>query len=361
MHRITSSATALALLALAAVALAAVALAAVGAARASGGHRPSPRPALAYAATGLNFAVWAADANGGHRRRLGPGAQTMLSPDGRLVAAVDTNAHTDALRIYSTGKSMTLRLFDPTVVVADPLGWSPDSRYLAVGLIDVTGSYGPGSSGLAIVDTRTGAAKTIASGYVSGASFAPGKPDRVVYDLSDSQLAGARVDLYTANADGGSIRRLTRNGGSLNPLWGKRGIAFDRERQRGGVAGPEYQIFLLAGRRTNRITNVPVGPLAEGLVPVAVSADGKHLLAEFIGTNQSDAWAIDLAGRKADRVTLGGQTVVGRGISRDGARLLVDSGAFLHGPANGQVMTVPFAGGRANVLVRRAIEPSWNQ
>jgi hypothetical protein len=211
------------------------------------------------------------------------------------------------------------------------------------------------------VDTRTGTAKTIASGYVSGASFAPTKPDRVVYDLSDSQLAGARVDLYTASADGGSKRRLTGNGGSLNPVWGRRGIAFDRERQRGGMAGPEYQIFLLAGRRTNRITNVPVSPLAEGLVPVAVSADGQHLLAEFVGTDQSDAWAIDLVGRNADQVTISGHTVVGRGISRDGGRLLVDSGAFLHAPSNGQVMTVPFAGGRASVLVRHAIEPSWNQ
>lgn len=352
MRRLRSLATALAL----------VALAGTAAGPASAAPKTSHRSALVYAAAGKSFAVWAADAYGHHRRRLGPGAQTMLSPDGRLVAAVDSGAATDALRIYSTGKPMTLALFDKTAVVADPLSWSPDSRYLAVGLIDVTGTTGPGSSGLAIVDMLTGTAKTIASGFVSGASFAPRTPDRVVYDLSGSQLAGGHADLYTANADGSAITRLTRNGGSVNPVWGKRGIAFDRVHQRGGMSAPEYQIFLMSGRRTRRITLVPVSPLAEGLVPIAVSADGRHLLAEFEGTDQSDAWAIDLVSHKANRVTIGrGQTVVGRGISRNGKRLLVDSGAFLGSPFAGRVMTVPFGGGPATVLVKHAIEPSWNQ
>jgi hypothetical protein len=307
------------------------------------------RASLAYAVAGKTPTIWVADADGTHRRALGTGAEPLLSPDGRFVAAVDGGG----VRIFPTGPGPVLNPFTSSAVVAQPLAWSPDSRYLAVSLLDVAGPLGIGASGLAVLDTRTGSAPTIAHGFVSGASFAPAASNRLVYDLSGSRLAGAAVNLFRAKPDGTDIGQLTRNGRSLNPVWGRRGIAFDREAQRGVGFGPTYQLFLLTGRRQRRITNVAIGPLAAGLVPVAVSANGTHLLAEFIGTNQSAAWAVDLAARKAGRITIsGGRTVVGGGISRDGRRVLA---------ADGDAISVPFGGGPATVLVRHATEPSWNR
>ena len=101
--------------------------------------------------------------------------------------------------------------------------------------------------------------------------------------------------------------------------------------------------------------------LVSGLTPLGFSADGKRLLAEFVGQDTSEAWAVQVGSGRARRVRVKGKTVVGGGISRDGSRLLVTEGG-LDGPAStGNVLAVPFTGGAPTRLVAHAAEPSWNE
>ena len=44
-----------------------------------------------------------------------------------------------------------------------------------------------------------------------------------------------------------------------------------------------------ADPRVRKLTHVRVGPLVQGLVPLAFSADGARLLAEFEGEDTSEA------------------------------------------------------------------------
>jgi Tol biopolymer transport system component len=236
-------------------------------------------PVVAYVTSGARSApkVWLTSGTGARARELGAGDQPLVSPNGKLVAVQRVASHGSALLIYSARAMVLARFFDISKFAATPLAWSPDSRYLAVG--DV--------GGLTIVDTSSERATAIVRGFVAGASFAPSGPDRIVFGLSASQSPSDPVNLYRAGPNGG-VTQLTRDGRSLNPVWGARGIAFDRLTRRRGNA-PVYQIFLLSAGRARRITHLRVPPLLDGLVPVAVAAGGTRMLAEYVGEDTSDA------------------------------------------------------------------------
>jgi hypothetical protein len=97
----------------------------------------------------------------------------------------------------------------------------------------------------------------------------------------------------------------------------------------------------------------------DGLSPIAESADGTRLLAEFNGTDTSQAWTLEAPAWQPSE--LGGESagLIGATISRDGSTVLATEG-FLGSPDTYSVVTVPFAGGTPHVLVRGAGEPSWN-
>jgi hypothetical protein len=229
-----------------------------------------------------------------------------------------------------------------------PLAWSPDSRYLALT-----------ANGLVIFDARTHKVRRIARGAVLGASFAPRTPDRLVYGLANTFLSPS--NLYTIRASGTNPQRLTSDGRSANPVWGRLGIAFDRVTSR-DMSAPAYQIFLLSGGRARQITNLPQPSfLLNGLVPVAVAAGGSHLLAAYQGEDTDQAWTVNLKTGAARRIISKRGYVTPWGISRNGRRVLIQIGAF-EGPASGgKVATVPFAGGPATILVRHGASPSWNR
>jgi len=120
------------------------------------------------------------------------------------------------------------------------------------------------------------------------------------------------------------MKLLTEDGRSLNPVWGSRYIAYDRERMR--HLSPEYQIWLASssGARLRRVTHIAVDSLAQGLVPIAFSSDGSGLLAQFEGQDTSEAWAVNVASGRARRLAVRGEPVTGAGISSDGRTVLVD-------------------------------------
>ncbi len=324
-------------------------------------------PSLAYVTETASSAanVWILSAAGGAAALLGPGEQPLLAPDGRSVAVALFGAGGEtekgpSIGIYPAGGGPAADFLDLATATATPLAWSPDSRYLAVYSQSNSATDIAPRSGLDVIDTHTGAVTPIAKGAIYGASFARDGSDRIVFGLTRSLSLSAKTNLYIARPDGTGLRRLTSDGRSLNPVWGPRYIAYDREHLR--RYAPAYQIWLTApgGGRIRRVTNVPAGPLVAGLVPLAFSADGRRLLAEFEGQDTSAAWAVNVSSGDSHEVTVHGRAVLGAGISSDGRTLLIDENAFEQAPSSGRVATIPFAGGRSKVIVAHGAQASWN-
>lgn len=340
-----------------------------GAAQAGVSIAPSSEtPTIAYVQqTGTSQpVVWTIRADGTQNTRVGTGFTPVIAPNGVQVAASLFGASTGetgpALAVYSTNGTPTQTYFNLKGETTEPLAWSRDGRFLAVDVLSTVLKNPARRSGLAIVDAMTGTAKVIAHGQLLGASFAPNGSDEVVYGLAASDSPNARVNVYRSGADGSGTVALTRDGRSLFPVWGSSGIAYDRERPRRQDA-PVYQIWLRApSGATRRLTNIRVRSLVSGLMPLAFSADGSRLLAQFVGQDTSEAWTVQVASGRARRLTPHSVRLPlqAAGISADGSTLLVNEGGF-EGPASeGRVATLPFAGGRSTVLVAHGSQANWN-
>jgi hypothetical protein len=328
---------------------------------------PEP-PKLAYVtetASGTSK-VWLAAANGSDPKLLGLGVQPLLAPSGQSVAVslfgtvVGNQEQGPSLGIYPSSGAPIADYLSLETAVAAPAAWSPDSRYLAVVLQSNGTNDIADDSGLDVIDTQTGTVTTIAHGEIYGASFARDGSDRLVFGLSHSESFTSDVNLYTSEADGAGLRRITSDGHSLFPVWGPKYIAYDRERSR--HLSPEYQIWLAtpAGVRVRKLTHIAVGALLQGLVPLAFSANGSRLLAELEGEDTSNAYAVTVASGRARGITVHGQTAQAAGISSDGSTLLLDAASFEQPPSRGQIVTEPFAGGHAKVLAAHGAQGSWN-
>ncbi len=326
-----------------------------------------PAPQLAYVTETATSApkVWTALTSGRYPRLLGPGQQPLIAPDGESVAvslfgATADSEHGPAIGIYHSSGAPISDYLSLETATAAPLAWSPDSRYVAIERQSNGTTNIAAGSGLDVIDTRTGTVTPIAAGTIYGASFARDGSDRLVFGLSHSEAFAGGVNLYMSEPSGAGLHRLSNDGRSLNPVWGPMYIAYDRERAR--HLSPEYQIWLASqtGARLRRLTHVAVGPLVQGLVPLAFSANGSRLLAEFEGQDTSSAYTVTLDSGRARSVTVHGREVQGAGISSDGRTLLVDEDAFEQPPSHGRVAAVPFAGGRSKVLIAHGSQASWN-
>ncbi len=328
---------------------------------------PEP-PKLAYlteTASGT-AKVWVAAANGSDAKLLGLGQQPLLSPNGQSVAvalfgtAPGLEEHGPSVGIYPSSGTAIANYLSLETATATPLAWSPDSRYLAVALQSNAVKNIAAGSGLDVIDTQTGAVTTITHGEIYGASFARDGSDRLVFGLSQSESLAVGVNLYMSEASGAGLHPITSDGRSLNPVWGPTYIAYDRERNR--HLSPEDQIWLAtpAGVRVRKLTHIAVGALVQGLVPLAFSASGSRLLAEFEGEDTSNAYAVNALTGRARAVTVGHRSVQGAGISSDGSTLLLDAGSFEQASSSGRIVTAPFGGGPAKVLVAHGSQGSWN-
>ncbi len=101
-------------------------------------------------------------------------------------------------------------------------------------------------------------ARTVATGGIRGASFAPSGPDRLVYgDQARSEEGEDSVrNLYTVNPDGSDRTQLTTDGDSLQALWTARGIVYARETRRGVGSLPAYQLWLLRDGDSTELTHL---------------------------------------------------------------------------------------------------------
>ncbi len=320
--------------------------------------------AIAYVTGSATSApnVWVANGSGGHPRKLGKGDVPLLSPDGRTVAASNEASSGHALTLYpASGGAPSASYFNIAKVTANALAWSPDSRYLAVALSGVNLPSLTGY-GLAIIDTRTGTEKVITNGVIYGASFAPGASDELVYARASSMSATAATNLFTVAANGTGMKQVTTDGRSANPVWGKRGIAFDHEQLRPGYA-PLDQIWLTLpnGSRRRQITHTSVGLLVEGLVPLAFSADGNRLAAEFEGQDTSIGYSVSILTGHSTQLKVGNLSVSAWGISRSGRSVLISVGGFMQPPNQGKIEQIPFSGGQPTLLIAHGNFPSWNR
>lgn len=297
--------------------------------------------------------LWSADNDGSGAIALGTnysGAQ--VSPDGSSVLAV-RQSRRGANQLYllpAAGGQPTLLL--PSVQ-SRLYAWSPDSRLVAA----VTAKR------LLLVDIASGGVSDLAFGVFTGRSlsFSPAG-DQVAFAQAVSPALNSPSDVYTVPVAGGAPTQLTFDGESTNPVWGPTQIAYSRGPRR-RTDFPELNLWLMNpdGGNQRQLTFLGVRPLVTGLNPVAWSAGGGQLLANYGGQDTSQAFAVDpLTGDARD---LGASPFDGTApfaLSRDGTQVLAQTGA-VEGPGAGQAtVTIPFAGGPPTVLVPNGLNPDWN-
>jgi Tol biopolymer transport system component len=311
--------------------------------------------------TGANLpSVSIADANGADPHRLAAGGEALLSPNGAYVAIERVASTGPSLEIYSTGGHLLADFFNSAKVIATPVTWSANSRYLAASLSN-TSTRGGGA--LALIDVSTLTSRIVSHGVILGASFKPAGTQLVFGETASQQLSSP-ADLYVAPAGGGAVTQLTTNGNSMEPVWARTGIIFDRSTPRGVSKAPIYQLWIDQGGKLRQLTHMKVPALQSGLAPLEADADGNRLIAEYGGEDTSFAYTVQLSPLEVKPLRVAGESkyagqVQGVEISSNGQRLLVDVGGFEQPPNHAEVESVSFAGGTPTKLAHGA-EPSWS-
>jgi Tol biopolymer transport system component len=301
--------------------------------------------------------VWIANDNGSGQRRLANGGTNpMISSDGQTVYfQTSGRRRTDLMQMPATGGT-------PKAVVRNVQygvqAISPNGAWVVV-------STGPlnGAQHLTLLDVATGAVRNVATGYFYGASFSPDSTF-LAYSRAERVSYKAHNDVYVAPVAGGAARNITNDGHSAYPVWGPTQIAFSRWKLHFGPkhaeSGPAYNITVVnpdgSGRRN--VTSDKVPYLLSGLTATDWSPDGTRLLAQFGGQDTTYAVGIDVGTGKEH--VIGPKSEFGMtGVALTGAGTTV---LGVYGPpeAIGNVVTLPWAGHRPHVIVRKAGEPFWS-
>jgi hypothetical protein len=147
-------------------------------------------------------------------------------------------------------------------------------------------------------------------------------------------------------------------------VWGPDEIVFDRfKRRRGGA--PAFNLWAVdpaAVDELRRLTRLTIPPLASGLVPLEVSADGRRMLAVFTGQDTQVGFTVATAsGRTRALSTDFERGLVGFDLSGDGRSILAHTGGGDPQAAH-DVVVVPYGGrGEPKVLVAGAAYPDWTR
>ncbi len=325
---------------------------------------------LVFSRNPLNPSIWSAANDGSGARRLAPGSNPRISPNGAIVAFLHQSkgrsSQPELMLGPADGSAPVSRLVSGWRETSS-FDWSPDSSSVAAVL-------GPelGSKRLVLIDVVTGTQQTIARGFFSGVSFAP-EGGQLVYGKAASEAFPPRSDLYRLDLlPPGAIgvapeepHRVTNDHRSLDPLWGPNGrIVFVKQlgaKQR--RYGPKNELYLMdpGGKQVRRLTHTKVGPLLQGLSPTQWSSNGRRLLAQFGGQDTSYAVTVNpRTGAQRPLIEATEQGFAGAALSADGKLVLGATGGFEPGPGR-DVATVPYGGGKPKVLAKNAFEPDWNR
>ena len=312
-----------------------------------GGHGSIGRTQLVYAVptsfSGNHAWIWRARPDGTHPVRLAKGRNPQLAPNGRLVAY--TRARDELYVVSISGRKPRLvRRAAGDHGFISGFVWSPTSRRIAV--VELRS--------LVLVDVETGRARPFArtrNPHLPGAGDPSFSPDgsRIVFDRID-QTGG---DLEVFDIRTGRTRGLTSDHRSMLPVWGPGGIAFSRFR-----SGGRGDVWLLdpGTRKPRRLTQTDAG-----INPIAWSADGTRLLAANPAIHNGRLWAVDVRSGRARDLTGWVGDLFPQGLSRDGKTILAAIGCGGLTSPYGVVETLPFAGGRAHVIVKGPCRASWNE
>jgi hypothetical protein len=299
--------------------------------------------------------VWAARDDGSSRHRLVLGSSPLLSPNGKLVL-YDSFSHGETrLAVMATVGGRARILIASKWQDAPTLAWSPDSRTI----VAVIGKE-LAIKRLVSIDVTSGRIlRTIATSYdFFGAQFSPGGT-RLIYTRAPSVKMS--TDIFIAGLHGGAPRRLTSDHQSFAAVWGPQWIVFSRSRKspRANDA-PKQDLYLVkpSGAALHRLTHLNPGYLLAGLEPMAFSASGTRLLAEFVGQDTSCAETVNPSTGAVRRVGTSSQGLIGYALSRDGSSILATTGG--PDPNDSDVVAVPYHGGKPRVLARHARSPDWN-
>jgi len=322
---------------------------------------------LSYVQDPLNATVFVANDDGSGARKIAPGHNPQVAPDGLSVAYLHEGpkfAQELKLAPATGGPGRTLM---GNVRDAFYVTWSPDSKTIAA-------LRGPelGKRKLVLIDVATGLQSVVAQGFFSGFSFSPDGTE-IAYALAPKEKFPPRSDVFrfpvpipgVVNVRAPEPVRLTSDHNSSQPLWGPQKIVFvkavdGKKRQYGG----KNELFLMSpqGKGVKRLTHTKVDPLLQGLFPTEWSADGSRLLTEFQGQDVSYAVVVNpKTGAQRPVAGTGESGFVGTDLSADGKLVLGFNGGFDPGLKNHKVQTVPYSGGKPKTLVKEAFEPSWNR
>jgi Tol biopolymer transport system component len=210
--------------------------------------------------------------------------------------------------------------------------------------------------GIRIVDMRSRRSTDIALPEGSfGFSFSP----------DGSQLAFARAtskgqNVYSVSTDGGPVRPLTDDDRSSSPLWGPRGIAFERygvdgKGDRCGNCHGDVWMMDGDGGDVRQLTHTHAG-----IYPAAWSGDGSRMLAAYPATHNGKLYAVDVSDGNARALTGFVGDLFAQGLSRDGRTVLAAIGCGGMIGLQGVIETIPFSGGPPAVIIHGPCRASWN-
>jgi hypothetical protein len=293
-----------------------------------------------------------ADGDGSSRRILAPGGGSFISPDGARVAVTDYDQRLklSRLELFSAAGGAPTRVIKVGCV---RVYWAPDSTRLACVDTDFTDK----PSRLLLIYAASGATTTLGKGFFdTQVSFSPDST-KLAYAqrTAASGTSGGRLRLIDL-----ATRAITtvRNNAATAPVWGLKAIAFSTVKPLArGYPLLNVAVVQPNGSGFRQLTNVrPTFGLA-GLAPVAFSADGTRLLGSLSGQDTWLAYAIDPIRGTARQVKT---RVTPSTLTPDGRFVIGDStGGEDFGPEGANVIRVPWAGGKATVLLRNADAPSY--
>jgi Tol biopolymer transport system component len=301
-------------------------------------------------------AIYTAGDDGSNRVRLTDGELPKISPDGTTVAYETPyrGSTRPTLQVIPAVGGASRRLLNP---VWFSYAFSPDSRTIAA----VTGKE-VGRKTLVLIDVASGAVRAVAHGQFSGFSFSPDS-STFVFARALKDTYPPRSDLLAVPVAGGVPTALTTDHRSVDPVWGAGGIAFVKLRKptrRGDAYKQDIYVLDPPTGVVRRLTITKVPFLLSGLDPVAWSADGTRLLAEFGGQDTSYAETADPATGFVHKVGRIRDGLVGWDLSADGTTILATSGGYDPSDQH-DVVTVPYEGGIPTVVIPNGFSPDWTR
>jgi Tol biopolymer transport system component len=318
---------------------------------------------IAYERGAASPSIWVAEDSGASPRQLvaaGGGFEPSIAPDASAVAFASLPVHGNpALELVpiAGGPATTLMRNEANLTNT---AWSPDAK----SIVTAQGESG-GRETLVLITLATKATRVIATGSFDGVSFSPDSTQLAYARAPNDRVFPPASDIYTVPVAGGTPRRITSNHRSTTPVWGPAKIAFARTFKAPGRRedAPKSNVWLMNadGSQARQLTRQKAPFLLSGPAPLAWSASGAQLLAQFSGQDTIYGEAVNPSTGAARLLSSNKSLAYGliaAGISRDGTTVLGATGGFEPGPGH-NIVSVPFAGGPVKVLIRGGFAPSW--